>query len=62
LVKELIQDDLTVDNLERELKAILTTQKTKELKQAYRQIKQQLGDVGASQRAAKLMTAYLQPS
>ena len=62
LVKELIQDDLTVDNLEWELKAILATQKVKELKQAYRQIKQQLGDVGASRRAAKLMTAYLQPS
>jgi len=59
LVKELIQDELTVENLKKELSVILTPQKAKELKVAYRQIKGQLGNEGASERAAKLMVAYL---
>jgi len=60
LVKELIQNDLTVANLKEALAYILSDQKIKELKIAYQQIKKQLGDVGASKRAAKLMIAYLQ--
>jgi len=59
LVKELIQNDLTVANLKEELEYLLSNQKSKELKLAYRQIKKQLGDVGASKRAAKLMVSYL---
>lgn len=59
LVKELIQNDLTVANLKKELQYILTEQKSKELQLAYRHIKKQLGEVGASERAAKLMVSYL---
>lgn len=59
LVKELIQEELTVDNLKQALSHILNPEKSQELKAAYRQIKAQLGDVGASKRAAQLMVNYL---
>ena len=59
LVKELIQEELTVANLQKELALILKPEKAKALKLAYRQIKDQLGNVGASARTAKLMIGYL---
>lgn len=59
IVKELIQYDLTTSNLKRELSLILTPKKANTLKSAYRKIKQQLGNEGASRRAAKLMVDYL---
>lgn len=59
LVKELIQDEVTSANLIEELTFILDQTKGNELKMAYQQIKQQLGGIGASQRAAKLMVQYL---
>ena len=59
LVKELIQNDLTEANLKKELALILKPKKITELKKAYRQIKGQLGNAGASQKAATLIVAYL---
>lgn len=59
LVKELIQHDFTKSNLKKELSLILQKEKEKELKTAYLQIKQQLGNAGASKRAAKLIIKYL---
>ena len=62
LVKELIQYELTELNLKKELTLILKEEKASELKRAYRQIKQQLGNAGASRKAAKLMVQYLSDS
>ena len=59
LVKELIQYELTESNLKEELTLILKPEKATALKKAYRQIKQQLGNAGASQKAAQLMISYL---
>ncbi len=59
LVKELIQYELTGVNLKKELALILNPEKATELKAAYRQIKKQLGNAGASERAAQLMISYL---
>ncbi|MFK7983724.1 MAG: lipid-A-disaccharide synthase [Saprospiraceae bacterium] len=60
LVKELIQNELTAAALEKELSLILKVEKALVLKAAYRQIKEKLGNAGASQKAAKLMVQYLQ--
>ena len=59
IVKELIQKDLTSENLKRELEKILASQKANAIKAAYKSIKTQLGDKGASKRAAKLIVKYL---
>ncbi|MEM1122561.1 MAG: lipid-A-disaccharide synthase [Bacteroidota bacterium] len=59
LVKELIQNELTTTNLKKELMEVLQPQKVVALKNAYRQIKAELGEVGASERTAKLMLKYL---
>jgi len=61
LVKELLQDELSVENLEKELQLILKAPRAKEIKQGYQSIRDQLGNAGASQRAAKLMIKYLTP-
>ncbi len=59
LVKELLQDALTIDNLEKELSLLLEPSQTKAIKEGYQLIRNQLGNAGASKRAAKLMVAYL---
>ena len=59
LVKELLQDELSVDNLEKELRLVLEPSRAKEIKEGYQFIKDQLGNAGASERAAKLMVKYL---
>ncbi|MEL6924035.1 MAG: lipid-A-disaccharide synthase, partial [Bacteroidota bacterium] len=59
LVRELIQDDYTSANLETALQEILSNEKRKELQQGYSELRQLLGNAGASQRAARLMTGYL---
>lgn len=59
IVKELIQYELTAANLKKELLLILQEEKRIKLKTAYQQIKVQLGNKGASKRAAKLMISYL---
>ncbi len=60
LVKELIQDKLTVHALAHELKKILPyTSHRNELIKEYKQIKALLGGPGASERAASLIVKYL---
>jgi len=59
VVKELIQYELTTTNLKKELALILKEKKRMEIKTAYQQIKQQLGNAGASKRTAQLMVKYL---
>ena len=59
VVKELIQDDLTNENLQAAVVQILEKEKAMELKLAYQNIKEQLGNIGASERAATLMIKYL---
>lgn len=55
IVKELIQDDLTVDNMVSELKYILSEPGSKKIKDQYALLREQLGGVGASERIANSM-------
>ncbi|MEL6635916.1 MAG: lipid-A-disaccharide synthase [Bacteroidota bacterium] len=59
IVEELIQDRFNADELERELGRLLTEEKARELALQYEQLRQKLGDRGASERAAALMWGYL---
>lgn len=59
VVKELIQDDLTVKNLSHELDQLLNDGKTKlQLRQHYNQLKEKLGKSGASERAAEIIIDF----
>jgi lipid-A-disaccharide synthase len=60
VVKELIQHDLTVENLSEELKKLLddTTYRQRILND-YKATYEKLGGPGASERAAKIITAFL---
>ncbi len=61
VVKELIQKELNVKNLEMELKDILyNDQKRKQMEKDYLELKQILGGKGASAKTAKLIYADLQ--
>ena len=62
LVKELIQYELTEVNLKKELALILAPEKATALRKAYHQIKEQLGNASASEKAAALMVGYLKSS
>lgn len=53
LVKELIQDELTPENVQTALNEILQPQNTRAMKQGYNQLREKLGTGGASKRAAK---------
>jgi lipid-A-disaccharide synthase len=56
IVKELIQDELNTKNLVQELKHIVYDRKRMEqLQSDYRELKEKLGDKGASRRAADLI-------
>ncbi len=55
VVKELIQNDLTVSNLEKELREILTGAKRKEQLKAYEELQHKLGGSGASAKTAALI-------
>lgn len=60
LVSELIQNLLTPDNLERELKELLNNaEKRAAMLSGYAHLKEQLGGPGASERVARLMVQYL---
>ncbi len=60
VVKELIQDELTVDNLKHELEALLHDETYRQQIMAdYQQLKEKLGKSGASERAAKIIVDYL---
>ncbi len=55
VVKELIQKDLNPTQLQQELAAILSGTKRQNILQDYALLKEKLGGVGASERAAKLI-------
>ncbi|MDX1941625.1 MAG: lipid-A-disaccharide synthase [Saprospiraceae bacterium] len=59
LVKELIQNDLNTQNLQQELSAILNPEKAKEIKTGYAELRQRLGNIGASERAANTIISFL---
>ena len=56
IVKELIQDDFTVENLRLELQKAINNQVI--MKKDYEILRGILGNEGASERAAALMIAY----
>ena len=59
-VKELIQSELTPQNITQELQTILPKgAKRKAQLEDYRQVKVLLGEKGASERAGELMVKYL---
>ena len=59
-VNELIQDQLTTENLTTVLKKLLNDPATRErIGQDYKEMKEKLGGKGASARAARLMIQYL---
>ncbi len=60
VIKELIQDDLTSQNIRKEIENILINQET--IKQNYENLKLKLGNKGASQRAAQQVFKLLQIS
>jgi lipid-A-disaccharide synthase len=59
LVKELIQENLTIENLTHELNELLKSENKKFIKNEYKQLKSKLGNEGASTRAAKKMVELL---
>jgi lipid-A-disaccharide synthase len=60
VVKELIQTDLNSANIRKELNALLKdTQKREKVFADYEELRQKLGDHGASEKAAGLMLSYL---
>jgi lipid-A-disaccharide synthase len=59
VVKELIQGDLTRENLLSELKQVLTPPQRAIMERDYNQLRQKLGGAGASQKAAGLIVQYL---
>jgi len=59
LVKELIQHDLNTKNLKQELVNILNPEKAREIKTGYAELRQKLGNIGASERAAQAVWEFL---
>jgi len=61
VVKELIQHELTVENLSLELKKLMEDKPNRErILSEYKQINEKLGGAGASDRAAKIIIDFLQ--
>jgi len=52
IVKELLQDDLTIENMVAELKTILLDDKAKQMQKEYAELRLLLGGIGASERVA----------
>ena len=59
IIHELIQNDLTINHLCRELKKILDQSGRNEVISAYKGLREKLGGDGASAKAAVLMSQYL---
>jgi len=59
VIKELIQDQFTVKNLETELTRILSGTRRQEIMKSYALLREKLGVRGASANAARLMIQYL---
>ena len=55
VVKELIQYDLTYENIKHELNLILNTPKRDQILKDYDELHHKLGGVGASERTANLI-------
>ncbi len=62
VVKELIQDELTLDNLKIELKNLIGLGDLSGLQDNYLQLKEKLGGAGAAERTADFMLAQLRKS
>ncbi|MGK0363876.1 MAG: lipid-A-disaccharide synthase [Saprospiraceae bacterium] len=60
VVKELIQDEMTAENLRAELALILEENGRQKLKDAYNKLANMLGNSGAVNRAAKIMATKIQ--
>ena len=62
VVKELIQGDLTEENLVEELEQLLHNGKRqRKLLEDYEELKDRLGNVGASEKAADAILAVMKP-
>ena len=59
VVKELIQYDLTYENIKRELDLILNSPKREKIMKSYEELYHKLGGIGASERTASLITEDL---
>jgi lipid-A-disaccharide synthase len=59
IVKELIQDDLNVTQLNKELSKLLSQENQHQLKSSYETLRNKLGGKGASARAAKHILEFL---
>jgi lipid-A-disaccharide synthase len=59
LVKELIQNDLTTHNLQQALHEILQPDRAAAIKKGYAELREKLGNTGASGRAARVIVACL---
>jgi len=59
LVRELIQNELNKNNLKAALAEILTPEKSAEIRAGYAELRQKLGDGGASARAARTILGFL---
>lgn len=60
VVKELIQEELTTKNLQKELRLVLKEgEKYDSINEDYKDLEKRLGGAGASQRTAELMMTYL---
>ena len=59
MVKELIQNDFEPRQIERELRRILDPETARKIRRDYAEIRQRLGNGGASRRAAHLIVEYL---
>jgi len=59
LVQELIQNDLNSDNLKKALGDILQPDRSEAIRQGYAELRQKLGDGGASGRAAGVILQFL---
>jgi lipid-A-disaccharide synthase len=58
LVKELIQDDLTADQLKKELESLFHPAQRDKVLTGYALLREQLGEAGASERTASKITHY----
>ena len=60
VVKELIQNDMTAENIRDEVRSLLTNQKRqRKLLEDYEELKYVLGNAGASDRAAETIISYV---
>lgn len=60
VVRELIQQELNTENLVAELKKLMDPDHAEQLGRDYKELREKLGDVGASRRAAEGMIGYLE--